>query len=597
MADVFSKSIDGLLDAKIKGISTSEKKFMSGWDKIEKHIFRRVVDYTRKMKSTGGVLDFDENNVDHVNALNKTVLDAINSSDYPDKVKEYLRDFDVIKKNNIDIHKSVNNLSGSELEKLINPVQKQMVDQTVTGLTGSGIDTEFIQPMKEGIMKNIVAGATITELESFIDQFIISNPARLGRLTNYSQQIARDTLNQYDGQINSRIAAEFGLNAGRYVGSLIDDSRPQCVRWVGKGVLLFEDLEKEINWANNNGSGMIPGTNPANFATYRGGYNCRHSFIPFKMTKSQRAEYEQEQKAKANPEPAPVTPTPAQKPPAEPKKQTKPKPVKSTVVSKIESQLAANSAKTKILPPDMTTEEIQRESLLSWIEETNPKVAKDFRDSNTPLDKIWMKFSSYSDTQVTPTGMVGRLVGYDGKPLMVSKNEFDELVASGKFIEMNRGLASTGQILAQKAISDFKTGPLFNGRGIYGDGTYFDWNKGPDGKFNVAIEYANGNEKNVFRALLPKDAKIVDAIVMEDVFDELVEKFGNSIADLDQFKKDLPNDVFNNLVKIRDSGINIRGNTVSGLASRIGVDALSYVPPKGGRKYMVVLNRTKIIVD
>jgi hypothetical protein len=35
---------------------------------------------------------------------------------------------------------------------------------------------------------------------------------------------------------------------------------------------------------------MIPGTTVDNFAVYRGGYNCRHSAIPFKLTKSQKRE-------------------------------------------------------------------------------------------------------------------------------------------------------------------------------------------------------------------------------------------------------------------------------------------------------------------
>jgi len=287
---VFSKNINTLLDEKSKGISTAEKKFMAGWDGIEKHIFKRVKEYSLKLGTTGGVLDFDPSNVEHVNGLSKVILDAIDTSEYPEKVKDYIRDFDVIKKTNMEIHGDVNGLSKKELEKAINPVQQQMVDQTITGLTGSGIDTEFIQPMKEGIMKNIVAGATMADLEKVIEGFIISNPARLGRLTNYSQQIARDTLNQFDGQINSRIATEFGLNAYRYVGSLIDDSRPQCIRWVRKEVLTKDELEAEINWANNNGSGMIPGTNPENFGTFRGGYNCRHAAIPFKLTKSQLEE-------------------------------------------------------------------------------------------------------------------------------------------------------------------------------------------------------------------------------------------------------------------------------------------------------------------
>jgi hypothetical protein len=95
-------------------------------------------------------------------------------------------------------------------------------------------------------------------------------------------------LNQFDGQTNARIADEFGLDAFRYVGSLIDDSRPQCRRWIAKRVLQKSEMLNEINWAYNNGTGMISGTTPDNFAVFRGGYNCRHAAIPFKLTKSQR---------------------------------------------------------------------------------------------------------------------------------------------------------------------------------------------------------------------------------------------------------------------------------------------------------------------
>jgi len=41
-----------------------------------------------------------------------------------------------------------------------------------------------------------------------------------------------------------------------------------------------ERLQQEINWAFQNGQGMIPETNPDNFIINRGGYNCRHEAIP-----------------------------------------------------------------------------------------------------------------------------------------------------------------------------------------------------------------------------------------------------------------------------------------------------------------------------
>lgn len=241
------------------------------------------------MNVEGGKISFDETNTALVNELNGVIAKSIQGSNYPGDVNSYLRNFDTVKQFNSDIHKDVNKLSAKELEDLINPIQKQTVQQTLDGLTGAGVNTNFIDPLKEGIFKNIVAGSSKADLEQFLTNYILTNPEKLGQFKSYVGQVSRDALNQFDGQVNSRIAEEFGLDAFQYVGSLIDDSRPQCRRWIAKGVLLKDQLPAEIAFANNNGSGMIPGTNSENFAVYRGGYNCRHSAIPFKLTKRERA--------------------------------------------------------------------------------------------------------------------------------------------------------------------------------------------------------------------------------------------------------------------------------------------------------------------
>lgn len=295
MAIEFSTKVNDIIDKKLKAIDVADARFLTGFEPIEKKIYEAVRKKVLDMNFESGKSLFDDTNVQMINELNDVITNAISSSGYPTKVKEYLRSFDTIKEFNFDAHKDVNDLSTAELEKLINPMQKQVIQQTLDGLTGSGIDTQFIQPMKEGIFKNIVSGATISDLESYLKGFILSDEIRLGQFKKYTTQIARDTLNQFDGQVNSRIANEYGLNAFKYVGSLIDDSRPQCVRWVGKGTLLLDELQTEISWAYSNGSGMIPGTTPNNFSVYRGGYNCRHSAIPFKMTKSQIEKYNEQQ--------------------------------------------------------------------------------------------------------------------------------------------------------------------------------------------------------------------------------------------------------------------------------------------------------------
>jgi hypothetical protein len=166
-------------------------------------------------------------------------------------------------------------------------------------LTGSGVNANFVEPVRQGLFQNIAAGTTKSDLEQYLTNYILGNPNVDGLYSRYVKQVSRDALNQFDGQVNSRIAEEFDLDAFRYVGSLIDDSRSQCIRWVKKRILQKSELDSEIAWSFNNGSGMIAGTNSENFAVFRGGYNCRHSAIPFKLTPSQKKRLdnpEQEQK-------------------------------------------------------------------------------------------------------------------------------------------------------------------------------------------------------------------------------------------------------------------------------------------------------------
>lgn len=289
----FDTRVINVLQKKDEFINATEQTFFNSLSAVEQQIFKAVWAQAQKMNQEGGNVLFDEENIDTVNKIQKTIQTALQSSSYPKDVKEYLRSFENIKKFNLQANESVNELDPKEVEALVNPVQKAVVNQTLEGLTGSGVDTNFIQPVKEGIFKNVVAGSTMADLEKTLRQLIISGAVD-SKLKRYVTQVSRDALNQFDGQVNSAIANEFGLDAYRYVGSLIDDSRPQCIRWAGKQVLLKEDLQKEIAWATSNGTGMIAGTTPDNFATFRGGYNCRHSAIPFKLTASQRAKLQQE---------------------------------------------------------------------------------------------------------------------------------------------------------------------------------------------------------------------------------------------------------------------------------------------------------------
>jgi hypothetical protein len=284
----FTDEIIRIIEKKDRTMETINNDLFQSLDPTQQTIFEAVKKHVSKMKTADGKIIFDDTNTEMVNEIDQVIANAIKRSKYPSSVQSYLSDWKIINEFNYTVHKDVNELSKSELEGLINPIQKQITEQTLTGLTGSGVNTNFIEPIRQGIFQNIVAGTSISDLEKYLTTYILGNPNVDGLFSRYVKQVSRDALNQYDGQVNAKIAEEFGLDAFRYVGSLIDDSRPQCRRWVNMRVIQKEDLAKELSWATNNGTGMIPGTNAENFAVYRGGYNCRHSAIPFKLTKSQR---------------------------------------------------------------------------------------------------------------------------------------------------------------------------------------------------------------------------------------------------------------------------------------------------------------------
>jgi hypothetical protein len=272
-----------LIEEKDSLLNQTYEDFFDGWGLLELALFAIIWKYVSSFKTENGKFVFDDENVQKVAGINTVAASAIQQGEYPKKVRDYISAFGRVTDLNSKIQSSVNGMGVKELEDLLSPVQRQNVQITLNGLTGAGINTEFIEPMKIGIYRNIVAGGTVTDMEVYIRDFIVSNQDRLGRFQKYAGQIARDSIYQYDGLINSLLGEKIGANAYLYVGGLVKDSRPQCIRWDGKGIIRKSQLITEIAWANLYGSGMIPGTNPENFTVYRGGYNCRHTAVPIKI--------------------------------------------------------------------------------------------------------------------------------------------------------------------------------------------------------------------------------------------------------------------------------------------------------------------------
>lgn len=258
-----------------KIITDAENTLNSGIRKDESAVLKSLLQLLSDFDKSGGKLVFNSQTVNLINKAEKEILKALNRSGYNSRVKQYLRDFDKIKEATILQQKQVNKIDVSV--RLLNNIQRSAIQQTSNIMLGNGLNTNLIQPVKNILMESATSGMTIAQAELQLRQTILGDTERLGKLERFVTQISRDSVSGYDGMLQGRIAKEYELDCISYEGSLISDSRPQCVRWATMGEFNISELPKEIDWAYANGSGMIPNTTKDNFYIYRGGYNCRHT--------------------------------------------------------------------------------------------------------------------------------------------------------------------------------------------------------------------------------------------------------------------------------------------------------------------------------
>lgn len=252
---------------------------------LQEKVFERLVKYLGDFDVINGKYADNSRAIKLLNELDSEIRDIINKSKYKNDVMNFVRSYDEIEKFNRDAQKTLNKIEVGK--KLLTDKKEFQTKLSVDTLLGSGVDDAFSKPLTKALTQNIILGSSVTAVKDYLHGYILGDEEKQGVLSRYSGTYARDLVASYDGIVNQTIQQDFDLDAFLYVGSLVKDSRPQCVRWVNEfnGELLLADLPDEIDWAFSNGSGMKPETTAETFAVYRGGWNCRHSAIPFKSKK------------------------------------------------------------------------------------------------------------------------------------------------------------------------------------------------------------------------------------------------------------------------------------------------------------------------
>lgn len=277
--------IQSIINQGDKILLTGSNDLINGMYSIELIVYAALMELFDNVDITNGKLATNPKAEEFLAALDFKIYQALKKSGYPAYVGDFIKNYDKISSNVIDLHQSLGN--GLIPNKDLKSIQRLEIQKTVANLTEQGMYKEFVAPIREGLYRNIMFGATVGETEDFIKSQVISTKKKDSKLTRYVGQVATDALHQFDGSANQIAKNTLGLNATQYVGSLIEDSRAQCMKWVQMSIIKDSDLEEEIAWALNGGyysnkkcSGMIENTTTETFCINRGGYRCRHRAFP-----------------------------------------------------------------------------------------------------------------------------------------------------------------------------------------------------------------------------------------------------------------------------------------------------------------------------
>ena len=221
------------------------------------------------------------------NKIAKEVLDTFGEMPIPKKFKS-LTEVDLTTLNAL----KTQSFSGFEdiAERFIKIINDEVYQSTIAGRPFEDMVSN-IRSHINGVYKqsNI---AEINELVDFINENKFDNAKKAeieeavrklhtqyasdragNNLRRYASQIAHDSVMQFHGQFTVAKAKEAGLTHFTYTGTLVRDSREFCVGMLNK--TLTEEQIRDM-WNNRAWQGKATGYP----FIVRGGYRCRHTWIP-----------------------------------------------------------------------------------------------------------------------------------------------------------------------------------------------------------------------------------------------------------------------------------------------------------------------------
>lgn len=228
-------------------------------------------------------VDLDDQGYIKQNAGNRAILreaqnqfdKTINASGYQSALENHLKVIPAIDDLNNAYFESISSAFKPN-RVFIQQIQTQTIETVNSLILQDGLAAQIKLPLNQILQQNINTGGSFSGMLNQVKTFVQGNPDVDGRLVSYSKNILHDTLFQYARAYQNSVTADLKLVWYRYVGGLMDKSRPFCIERNGN---YYHQKEIE-SWAELEWQGKNALTTKSSIFILVAGHNCKHQLIP-----------------------------------------------------------------------------------------------------------------------------------------------------------------------------------------------------------------------------------------------------------------------------------------------------------------------------
>lgn len=228
-------------------------------------------------------IEADEGGYIKQNAGNRAILRAaqnqfdktIQGSIYQSALESHLAVIPVIDDLNTAYFESISSAFKPN-RVFIQQLQTQTIESVNQLVLQDGLAAQVKIPLNQILSQNVNTGGSFSGMLEQVRTFVKGDSSLDGRLLSYSRGIVKDSLFQYARAYQNSVTVDLKLEWFRYVGGLIDTSRPFC-RDRNGGFFIQKEVE---SWASLEWAGKNNLTTESSIFVFCGGYNCNHQLIP-----------------------------------------------------------------------------------------------------------------------------------------------------------------------------------------------------------------------------------------------------------------------------------------------------------------------------